>query len=286
MCLDDLIAKARTIGNEDFQFLFTLFLLLVEKLIITVQTGFALCLACLGRHTYPLQLALQRLAALACHLLLLLHALRFLLKPGRIVALPRNTLTAVEFENPACHIVEEVTVVCYCNNCAFVLSKVLLQPVNAFCIKVVGRLVEQQYIRLLQQQATKCHTTAFATTQRFDLLVGTWTTKRIHSTFQFAIQVPCIGAVDDVLQLALTGKELIHLVFVLIVFRKTKLLIDFLIFSQCINDVLHAFLHHFDDCFLVIKFRLLLKITDTIARTPYYISLILLLNAGNNLHER
>jgi GTP-binding protein LepA len=51
--------------------------------------------------------------------------------------------------------------VCYGNYRSFVLLQVLFQPVNAFCIQVVGRLVEQQDVRFLQQQTAQSHTAAF-----------------------------------------------------------------------------------------------------------------------------
>ena len=81
MSFKHLVAQAWTIRNEDFQLLFTLFLLLVEHGIISVKTRFTLRLTRFRSHAYPLQLTLQSLAALACHLLFLLHALGLLLKP-------------------------------------------------------------------------------------------------------------------------------------------------------------------------------------------------------------
>ena len=46
---------------------------------------------------------------------------------------------------------------------AFILLKVLLQPVNGLCIEVVGRLVEQENIGLLEQQAAESYTSALST---------------------------------------------------------------------------------------------------------------------------
>ena len=38
--------------------------------------------------------------------------------------------------------------------------QVLFKPIDALGIQVVGRLVKQQYIRLLQQQSAKSHPSA------------------------------------------------------------------------------------------------------------------------------
>ena len=48
---------------------------------------------------------------------------------------------------------QEVTVVGYGNHRTFILLQMLFQPVDTFRVQVVGRLVQQQDIRLLQQQA-------------------------------------------------------------------------------------------------------------------------------------
>jgi len=68
---------------------------------------------------------------------------------GTVVALPRNTLAAVELEYPLCHIVEEVAVVGHGNDRSLILLQVLFQPVYRLGIQVVGRLVEQQHVGFL-----------------------------------------------------------------------------------------------------------------------------------------
>ena len=57
--------------------------------------------------------------------------------------------------------IKEVTVVGNTDHCTFVLLQVLLEPVDRLCVQVVGRLIKQQHIRLLQEETTECHTTAF-----------------------------------------------------------------------------------------------------------------------------
>ena len=37
-------------------------------------------------------------------------------------------------------------------NCAGVIAQMAFQPVDGFRVKVVGRLVEQQHVRLFEQQ--------------------------------------------------------------------------------------------------------------------------------------
>ncbi|MOA40187.1 hypothetical protein D3C78_1620370 [compost metagenome] len=46
---------------------------------------------------------------------------------------------------------------------AGIVAQVLFKPRNGFRIKVVGRFVEQQQVRLRQQQAAQRHAAAFTT---------------------------------------------------------------------------------------------------------------------------
>ena len=81
LCFDNLITKTWTVRNKDFEFLLTLLLLLVEHLLVRVQTSLTLSLTSLRSHTHPLQLTLQSLTTFRSRLLFLLHALCLLIEP-------------------------------------------------------------------------------------------------------------------------------------------------------------------------------------------------------------
>ena len=81
LSLNHLVAQARTVRDEDFQLLLALLLLLVEHLLVRVQTSLTLSLTGLRRHANPFQLALQCLAAFRGSLLLLNHSLGLLVEP-------------------------------------------------------------------------------------------------------------------------------------------------------------------------------------------------------------
>ncbi|CUP23504.1 Uncharacterised protein [Segatella copri] len=81
LSLDNLVTQTRTVRDEDFQLLLALLLLLVEHLLVRVQTSLTLSLTGLRRHANPFQLALQCLAALRGSLLLLNHSLGLLVEP-------------------------------------------------------------------------------------------------------------------------------------------------------------------------------------------------------------
>ena len=86
-------------------------------------------------------------------LLFLLEPGSLLLEPRRVIPFPRDSLAAVQFQNPSCNVVKEVTVVGHGDYCAFVLLYVMFEPRDRFRIEVVGGLVQKQNVRLLQQKA-------------------------------------------------------------------------------------------------------------------------------------
>ena len=81
-----------------------------------------------------------------------LEALGLLLEVGRVVALVADEATAVDLGDPLRDVVEEVPVVGDGDDGAVVLLQVLLEPEHALGVEVVGGLVEQQQVGLLQQQ--------------------------------------------------------------------------------------------------------------------------------------
>ena len=181
--------------------------------------------------------------------------------------------------------VKEVTVVCYSNHRTFILLQVLFQPVDTFCIQVVGRLVQQQDVRFLQQQTTESYTTAFTSRQIFHRLVFGRTTQCVHRAFQLAVQIPCICSIDYILQLSLTGKQGIHFFGILVILRQTELIVYFFVFGKRIDYILYALHYYFFYSLGIVKVRLLSQITDWISRREHNFSLIVFLQTGNNFHQ-
>ena len=85
--------------------------------------------------------------------------------------------------------------------------------------------------------------------------------------------------------LSMAGKKFVHLVLVFVVFRESELLVDLLVFFQCVHDGLHTFLHHFQHGFLVIEVRFLLQVAHRVAGAPHHVALIALVDAGDDFHQ-
>src|SRR5262249_42291517 len=125
--------------------------LLGEELLVLLEARLALRLTRARRHTHPLELALERPLLGGLLLLFLLKACLLLLEPGRVVSLPRDPGAAVELEDPARDVVEEVTVVRDREDGARVVAKVLLEPGHGFRVEVVRGLVEEEEVGTLEE---------------------------------------------------------------------------------------------------------------------------------------
>ena len=166
-----------------------------------------------------------------------------------------------------------------------VLLQVLLQPVYRLGVEVVGRLVQQQDVGLLQKQAAQSHAAALASGQLGYLLVLGRATQRVHSPLQAVVQVPGVTGVKLVLKLGLACYQLIHLIRILQYFGIGERLVHAVKLSQQVKSRLHAFLHHLLYRLGIVQFRILLQITYCIAWRKDHFALITLVQAGDDLHQ-
>ncbi len=164
--LDDEVAETRTGRNVDLDLLDLLRRVLVEQLLVGVETRLALGLTRARRHADPFELALQRLLPLGLRLLFLRQPLLLLIEPRRVVALPRDAGAAIELEDPLGGVVEEVAIVRHGDDGALVFLEEALEPRHRLGVEVVGRLVEQQQIGRLEQQPAQRDAAALAARQR------------------------------------------------------------------------------------------------------------------------
>ena len=255
--LDDLVSKARAVGNGNVESGVLFLGALGKHALVVVDAGFVFGATPFGALANPVELAVEFFPALALVLLFLGQTLALLLQPRRVIALVGNALASVEFENPSRHVVEEVAVVRHTQHRALVLFEVLLQPIDGFRVEVVGRLVQQQDVRLLKQQATQGHPTALSPTQLRNLLVVWRAAKSVHGNAQLGVELPRVEGIDFVLDGRLTVHELLHFVRIVEDFLVHELHVDLLVLLQHVHNFLRALLHDFADCLGFVQFRLL-----------------------------
>ena len=120
----------------------------------------------------------------------------------------------VELEDPAGHVVEEVAVVGDGDDGARELGEVALEPPDALGVEVVGGLVEQQHVGLLEQQPAERHAAALAAGELGHVGVAGRQPQRVHRDVDLVVQLPEAERVDPLLQVALLLQQPVHLVVV------------------------------------------------------------------------
>ena len=127
---------------------------------------------------------------------------------------------AVELEDPAGDVVEEVAVVGHGDDGALVLLEVALEPGDRLGVEVVGRLVEQQQVGRAEQQPAERDAAALAAGELGHVGVARRQPQRVHRGLEHRVEVPGVGGVDPVLQarelvgrfLGVVGRELVEAV--------------------------------------------------------------------------
>src|SRR5262249_37750471 len=145
--LDDDIAEPRPGWDGDLERRRALLERLAEHRVVGLQAGLSLPLPGARRPLGPLEPAGERALAREVGLLLLGEPFALLLEPGGVVAFPRDAVPAIELEDPARDVVEEVAVVRDRDDRPRVFLQVALEPGDRLGIEVVGRLGEQQHVR-------------------------------------------------------------------------------------------------------------------------------------------
>ena len=156
--------------------------------------------------------------------------------------------------------VEEIAVVRHGDDRAGILLQVLLEPVYRLCVEVVGRLVEQEYVRLLQEEAAQSHTAAFTAGERRHRLVVRRTAQSVHGTLEAVVDVPGIGCVQLVLKFSLAVDESVHLFRVFQHSGVGECLVDALKLCQQVHDGLHALFHYLSHSLLGVELRVWLQV--------------------------
>ncbi len=93
---------------------------------------------------------------------------------------------------------------------ARIVLQVLLEPEHRLGVEVVRRLVEEEQVRRLEQEPAEGHAPALATGEMGDRLIGVGALQGIHRLRELALEVPAIGRIDLVLELAHLGHQAVE----------------------------------------------------------------------------
>src|SRR5690606_16781132 len=105
------------------------------------------------------------------------------------VALIGNAVAAVQLQDPAGGVVQEVAVVGDGNHGAGEFLQEALEPVDAFRVQVVGGFIQQQHVGPRQQQAAEGHAALFTAGQGVHVRIPGRQAQGVGGLFQLVVQV-------------------------------------------------------------------------------------------------
>ena len=273
--VDDVLAEPLGHRDDDLRGLGLLFGGLCQQLLVALVARLGFRLPRPRRRRDPLLLALERALVRGLLAALLLQPLLLLRQPGGVVALVGNAAAAVELQDPAGDVVEEVAVVGDDQDRARIVAQMAFQPVHRLGVEMVGRLVEQQQIGLVEQQPAERDAAALAAGELGDVGVVRRAAQRVHREIDLGVELPQVLGVDLVLELGHLVGGLVRVVGGDLVVAVEQRLLG--------RDALHDVLAHGE---LRIELRLLLQVADAGAFGDPALADELLVDAGHDAQQR
>ena len=247
----------------------------LQQFVIGADTGLRLRLAGARARRDPLALAVQRPLAGCLLAALLGHALGLLLEVGRVVALVGNAAAAVELENPAGDVVEEVAVVGDDQHRPRELAEVLLEPGHRLGVEVVGGLVEEDEVGRREKELAERDAALLAARELAHVGIAGRAAERVHRHLDLRFEVPEVLAVDLVLELGALLRRLVGVVHHQFVVAVE----DRLLLGDALHDVAEHVLRR-------VELRLLRQVADGGAIGEPGVAAELLVDAGHDAEQR
>ncbi len=254
-----------------------------QELLVALDAGLALRLARAGRHANPLELVLESFLPLGLRLLLVREPLFLLLEPGRVVPFERNSVSAIELQDPTRDVVEKVPVVGDGDDRAGITLQVLLEPLNGLGVQMVRRLVEKEDVRFLDEEPAERDAALLAAREHVDGGVGGRTTERVHRELELGLEPPAIHRLDFLQKDALPFQELFHLLRGDV---RSQLVAHLFVFPKDRDDVLLALLDDLANGLSRLELRLLLEVADGIPLGESELALIAVIEPGDDAEKR
>ncbi len=148
---------------------------------------------------------------------------------------------------------------------------------------MVGGLVQEQHVRLRQQQAAQGDASPLAPGQGGDVRLPGRQAQRVGGNLQLALQLPAIGGVNGILEAALFLQQLVHLI---IVQRFAELHADLVEAVQQLLRLGDALLDVAAHVLVRIQFRFLGQVADLDAGLRARLAVEFLFHAGHDFQQR
>ena len=156
----------------------------------------------------------------------------------------------------------------------------VLEPQDRLGVQVVRGLVKQQQVGSLEQQLAQGHAAALAAGKHVNRHVRIGQLQGVHGLAELGIDIPTVGGVDLVLELAHLGHEGVH-----VAIRVAHLLADLVEAIDFGDHVTKRHAHVLDDGLVVVERRLLLQDSYGVAGGEPGIAVGNFLDASHNLEQ-
>ncbi len=280
---NDHVAQAGAGRNKELARAGFLFQIFTQQFFIRLDARLGFGMPTFWGHVDPFQFTLQGFDSGAFRFLLVLQPVLFLLQPGRIIALPGNALVAVQFQDPARDVVEEVAVVRDGDDGPLVFLQVVFQPSYGFGVQMVGRLVQQQNIGFLQEQAAERNAAPLSAGQNFYGRIARRAAQSVHGHLQARVDVPGVERVHFFLQRGLPVHQFGH---GLLGHFFGEFFVDGVVFVDHIHGGLNALFHNPADGFVFVQPRLLLQIAHRVSGGKNGLPQKFIIHTGENFQKR
>ena len=166
---------------------------------------------------------------------------------------------------------------------AGIFLEVVFQPLDALGVEVVGRLVEQQDRRLLDQQPGQRDAALLTARKVLDRPVGRRAAQRLHRDFELVVERPAVDRVDLALELAHLLHQRVEIGVVLGIAHLGR---DGVEAVDHVGDFAGAVLDVLEHILARVELRLLRQIADGDVLARPGLALEVLVDAGHDLHQR
>src|SRR5215210_1439122 len=194
--VDHEVAEPRPGRDVDLDLVELDVLVVGEQLLVGADARLRLRVPGLRARPHPFELAGERAAPCRLRLLLDRQPRLLLFEPGGVVALERQPLAAVELEDPAGDVVEEVAIVGDGDDGALVGLEEALEPRHRLRVEVVRRLVEQEQVRGGEQEPAERDAAALTAGQRRHVAIPVREPERVHRAVEGGLEAPRVRPVD------------------------------------------------------------------------------------------
>ncbi len=205
-----------------------------------------------------------------------------------VVALVGFKIPVVQLEHSGGHTIEEIAIVSDQHVGPWVVGKKHFEPCDGIRVEVIGGLVENEQIRLREQNRAEGDPALLASREHSGRLFPGRQAQGLHGLLDLCVQsgrVHGVAVLEDFLHFPLLGQERIGLFFALKNLGVFPELQNRLVARDILTGLGHRFFYVLPDRFFMVQFRLLGDVPHRCPSGNHHTTFKLGIPARNDLHQ-